>query len=276
MRRTEQGQLFDEDYQYNEFVEKFKPKRTTDDCYTPAPIYEAVAGWVEDEYGVSRETFVRPFYPGGNYETYEYPENCIVVDNPPFSILSKIIKFYNARGVRFFLFAPHLTLFNNVSTETSGIVTGSDITYSNGAIVNTDFLTNIESAMIRTAPKLYQRIKEANQEQTKEKPKYRHAKNVLMVAMLEPIARNGIEFALAKNEAEKVRTIDAMREIGKQLYGSGFIISDKADAAKEAAAKEAAAKAHTFELSERERAIVKRLNGEANIQSENENDIRLF
>lgn len=48
---------------YEGFVEKFKPKKTTDDCYTPPPVYEAIADWVANEYGVSREDFVRPFYP---------------------------------------------------------------------------------------------------------------------------------------------------------------------------------------------------------------------
>ena len=52
---------------YEEFVDKFKPKKTTDDCYTPVEIYDAVAGWVENEYRVNRCNFVRPFYPGGDY-----------------------------------------------------------------------------------------------------------------------------------------------------------------------------------------------------------------
>ena len=51
--------------EYNEFIDKFKPKLTTDDCYTPPNIYDAVADWVSEEYGLDRATFVRPFYPGG-------------------------------------------------------------------------------------------------------------------------------------------------------------------------------------------------------------------
>ena len=34
---------------YDEFVEKFKPKLTTDDCYTPPVVYEAVADWAANE-----------------------------------------------------------------------------------------------------------------------------------------------------------------------------------------------------------------------------------
>ena len=35
---------------YEGFVEKFKPKKTTDDCYTPPHIYEAVLQWVREQY----------------------------------------------------------------------------------------------------------------------------------------------------------------------------------------------------------------------------------
>ena len=66
---------------YDGFVEKFKPKKTTDDCYTPPEAYEVVAGWVEEKYGVDRSDMVRPFYPGGDYEAFEYPDGCCVVGN---------------------------------------------------------------------------------------------------------------------------------------------------------------------------------------------------
>ena len=34
--------------EYNAFVEKFEPKKTTDDCYTPPAVYDAVADYVAD------------------------------------------------------------------------------------------------------------------------------------------------------------------------------------------------------------------------------------
>ena len=79
---------------YNAFVNKFKPKKTTDDCYTPQNVYDAIADWVAAEYHLDRAGFVRPFWPGGDFERAAYPEGCTVVDNPPFSILSRIIRFY--------------------------------------------------------------------------------------------------------------------------------------------------------------------------------------
>lgn len=94
---------------YEEFIEKFKPKLTTDDCATPEPVYDAVLGWVAEEYGVDPKCVVRPFWPGLDYQQQEYPEGCVVVDNPPFSILSKICEWYLDRDIKFFLFAPSLT-----------------------------------------------------------------------------------------------------------------------------------------------------------------------
>lgn len=61
---------------YEEFVDKFKPKRTTDDCYTPPEIYDVVAEMVSERYGISREDMVRPFWPGGDFEAFNYPDGC--------------------------------------------------------------------------------------------------------------------------------------------------------------------------------------------------------
>ena len=49
-----------EDYQG--FVDKFKPKKTTDDCYTPKPVYDVVLAWVDKHVGIKGRKVVRPFY----------------------------------------------------------------------------------------------------------------------------------------------------------------------------------------------------------------------
>lgn len=154
---------------YEEFVEKFKPKKTTDDCYTPPVVYDAVADWVASEYGVNRDNFVRPFYPGGDYENYDYGKTAIVVDNPPFSILSKIVDFYISKNIPFFLFAPNLTFFSCIrNRDCTALVTDTNIIYDNGADIKTSFLTNLEpyDLRIRTAPTLYQAIKKSNRNDT--------------------------------------------------------------------------------------------------------------
>ena len=60
-RLDNQITLADVDPHYQLFIDKFKPKKTTDDCYTPSNIYEVVLDWVVNEYGIDRENVVRPF-----------------------------------------------------------------------------------------------------------------------------------------------------------------------------------------------------------------------
>lgn len=93
-----------ESKEYAEFIEKFKPKKTTDDCYTPGNIYDVVLSFAVKEYGLEGREVLRPFYPGGDYENTDYPDGCVVIDNPPFSILSKICAFMtNAELITFYL-----------------------------------------------------------------------------------------------------------------------------------------------------------------------------
>ena len=134
----------EETEEYRAFVEKFKPKKTTDDCYTPQNVYEAVRDWAVQEYGLEGREIVRPFWPGGDYERFAYPDGCVVIDNPPFSILAKIVKFYNDRGIRFFLFCNGLTAFGLIKDKRASVVcVGSSVVYDNGANVNTNFVTNL-------------------------------------------------------------------------------------------------------------------------------------
>ena len=118
--------------EYNEFLDKFEIAKTTDDCYTPDNIYETIAEYVVSEFGVLRENFVRPFYPGGDYQAVRYGPNDVVVDNPPFSILAQIIRFFCEGKVKFFIFAPALTLCTATDCDVTYIAAGANITYENG------------------------------------------------------------------------------------------------------------------------------------------------
>ena len=96
---------------YDEFVEKFKPKLTTDEYYTLEEVYAVVLDWVRRNSVVPFDDaqVMRPFRPGGDYQAEDY-DGRVVIDNPPFSILSSIVRWYTEHGVRFFLFAPAQTL----------------------------------------------------------------------------------------------------------------------------------------------------------------------
>ena len=137
---------------YEELVESAKPKLTTDDCYTPENIYSVVRDYVAERYGLDPETFVRPFYPGGDYQAEDYTGK-VVVDNPPFSILRKIMNFYNENGIKWFLFTPAMsTVIGTNYREKMHICLGAAVTYENGATVRTSFATNLEPAGIRRIP----------------------------------------------------------------------------------------------------------------------------
>ena len=245
---------------YEGFVEKFKPKKTTDDCYTPQLVYDAIAEWTAKEYGLDKSKFLRPFYPDGDYEKYDYSGG-IVVDNPPFSILSKIIQFYVERNIKFMLFCPTLTCcrYGDYCTV---LPVGVDIEYENGAVICTSFVTNLEPYEIRarTSPSLYQAVDEANKANTatlrKKVPKYSYPLNLVTTAAIYPYARYGIDFVVPRAESVRVSALDSQRTAKKTVFGCGWLISDKVMAEREKAERE---KAERWELSERELLMIENL-----------------
>ena len=88
--RMARGEISEEDEEYQAFLEKFEAKKTTDDCYTPDNIYDVVKKWCIERYGLKGKKIIRPFYPGGDYQKEDYSGDCVVIDNPPFSIISEI------------------------------------------------------------------------------------------------------------------------------------------------------------------------------------------
>lgn len=119
------------------------PKLINDEYYTPEAVYAAVVSFVASKYGVDPATFTRPFWPGADYKSHDYAGK-IVVDNPPFSCLSEILKYYNENKIKYFLFAPCLTVFNHLD-KCDIVLIRKEIIYENGAKVKTAFVTNLDS-----------------------------------------------------------------------------------------------------------------------------------
>lgn len=253
--------LFDD---YDAFVEKFRPKKTTDDCYTPPKVYEAVLDWARNRYGIPADApIVRPFFPGGDYENADYPAGCHVVDNPPFSIMAKIVRFYQERKIPFFLFANGLTLFNALSVKGVGaVVVRRSVVFENGANVNVGFLTNLGGNVMEIAPELDAAIKAASARRTPRSDTSAHGKivypdAVISAATAKRLVRPGVRFAVRHGEAAFIRKMDAQG--GEGIFGGGLLLSERA-AAEKAAAEKAAAR--VFALSPREREM-QRLLGRA-------------
>lgn len=247
---------------YEGFVEKFKPKKTTDDCYTPEDVYQLVLDYVGEKIDLNDKIILRPFYPGGDYESIDYPTNSIVIDNPPFSIISKICKYYISNNIKFFLFAPHITLFNVArNTDIAYIVTDADIVYENGAKVKTSFVTNLFNPGIIGDHELFERFKALNETKEVSLPKYKYPNNVLTVPMITSIIKNGISIKIDKGNYLHASALDSQKKQKKSIFGGGFFISEKAVAEKAVAEKAVAEKETViiWELSEREKNIIKSL-----------------
>ena len=249
---------------YAGFVEKFKPKKTTDDCYTPPAVYEAVKAWACQKYSIDPARTVRPFWPGGDYEHFDYPDGAVVLDNPPFSCLAKIVRFYQARQIHYFLFAPGLTALG-LTRHGAGIVyADSRITYHNGAVVNTAFATSYGPNVVEIAPDLGKAVKDAQRrDRTIKQTVYQYPPNLLTTQGVLALARHGVPYALPRQEAVFVRTLDEMKAEGKKAFGGALLISDAA-ASRKAVAEQTIPHSDTptrvWSLSEREMKIVEELN----------------
>ena len=268
--RMARGEISEEDEEYQAFLEKFEAKKTTDDCYTPDNIYDVVKKWCIERYELKGKKIIRPFYPGGDYQKEDYSGDCVVLDNPPFSIISEICEWYTERNIQFFMFAPALTLLGIARGTMNYVACCVGVTYANGANVSTSFVTNLGNKKIVASAELHELVEEANKENLrkmhKELPKYSYPDEVLTATMLGYMAAHGTSLEIDEKDVHFIRALDSQKESGKGLFGSGFLLSEKAAAEKAAAEKAAAEKAaaekvdtNIWELSEREREIIKSL-----------------
>lgn len=248
---------------YGAFVEKFKPKKTTDDCYTPPAVYETIKDWACREFDIDPAKIVRPFYPGGNYERFDYSGGKVVVDNPPFSILAKICTFYHDRGIPFFLFAPSLTIFSSTSHNGAHmIVTNSTIEYTNGAQINTSFVTSFGDDLIRTAPDLANAIDETakhiRKEQRRPLPKYAYPHELLTVSRLGKISKQ-IEFRIKTSDVAFTDRLASQKAVKKSIFGGGYLMSEAKAAELKAAELKAAKDVTVWPLNDKEKQIIEKL-----------------
>ena len=245
---------------YDEFVDKFKQKLTTDDCYTPPEVYKIVKDFVNEKVAsLEGREVIRPFFPGGDFEDLkQYPAGCVVLDNPPFSIFSKIVRFYLEHGIDFFLFGPQLTLASSPK-DVCYIVADACVIYENGAVVRTGFITNmVHDIRIWVDSSIHKKLIDV-QGTADELMKYKLPENVVTIARLGKLAARGRELKIRKNECEFIHDLDGMKDGGKGLYGGGFLLSRLAEERLEAEMAEAEMAEINIQLSPRELAIVDEL-----------------
>ncbi len=173
--------------------------------------------WTIERYNISPDTkIIRPFWPDSDYKTLDYPEGAVVIDNPPFSIAAEILRWYNERGIKYLLFANHLTLFNSARHATP-IVTNAAVIYENGANVSTSFITNMDTNALVLAGDLATRLNAL-------KPQKRKAKSILPgdihnAATMGKFASLGMCEEFTHDEIRTVKNY-----CGKGVFGTGLMI----------------------------------------------------
>lgn len=118
-------------------------RATKDEIYTDETEYNDLTEFFKQYYPTAfAGPIVRPFYPGGDYtDLTQYPADCLVFDNPPFSMSSKIIKFYLTHNIKFLLFSPG----NSISSirQNISVWNGCTIHYDATSFF-TQFVTNLD------------------------------------------------------------------------------------------------------------------------------------
>ena len=244
-------------HDYEAFIKKFTENpKTTDECWTPRDVYEAVVRYVGEVYPLEGKEVLRPFYPGGDYEHAEYPEDGVVIDNPPFSQFSKICRFYMAKGVPFFLFGPGLTIMSCCKYGCTAVFVDDQLEFSNGAKVRCNFASNLFGDLLAiTAPRLSELLRACPSQDVKVAlPRYDYPINLLSATDMQTIAKGEEPFAVPREGTAPIRNLENMPK-GKHLFGDHYLLPDELARAKERA-KERAKSAIHVELSEEERRIV--------------------
>lgn len=172
----------------------------------------------------------------------------MVIDNPPFSIYAKVVRFYLSRGIHFLLFAPGLTQLV-AGADVCYLCTFNNVTYQNGALVRTCFTTNlVPDTRLWTCPELRRRVQQAADDyynrvirnlygckKNGAKKKYAYPDHLITAATVGKIAVRGVELRIPAHECTYIR-----RAGDVELFGSGLLLSLKA-ADERAAAERAAA-----------------------------------
>lgn len=103
--------------------------------------------------------------------------------------------------------------------------------------------------MAQTSPDLTKAINRENDRlikaNTKELPKYDYPMNVITAAMMQRYARYGVDLKIRADDCIQVGSLDAQKQAGKSIFGSGLLLCERA--------------AVRWELSDREKAIIQQL-----------------
>lgn len=116
------------------------------------------------------------------------------------------------------------TLTVRLCLTTRRIIVDCQITYENGARVETSFVTSYSGGIVaQTSPDLTKAINRENDRlikaNTKELQKYDYPMNVITAAMMKRYARYGVDLKIRADDCIQVGGLDAQKQAGKRYLG---------------------------------------------------------
>lgn len=240
---------------------------STDECYTPPAVYDTVLDYAVDRYNLQGKHIVRPFIPGGDYQKYVYDENDVVVDNPPFSMTTKIVNWYIDHNIPFFLFINGLygvSLSRGLHGKATVINTNANISFyhkPNNKAVKLGFVTNLEpkNVILRGDVALTNKL---NGLVKKKAPnKYQYPENMIRNSDVLAALRRGVELQLTTNNCLFKDNLDYNKEHKLvDVHGGCYLVDDNVYNEYKAAMEKVPPSTHHVTFSEREKAIIEKLN----------------
>lgn len=212
---------------------------SADECYTPPSVYDTVLNYAVERYNLQGKHIVRPFIPGGAFQKYVYAKNDVVIDNPPFSMTTKIVNWYIDNNIPFFLFVNGLygvSLSRGINRKATVIVTNANVSFYNKGSekrIKLGFVTNLEpkNIVIRGDASLTKRLNGlVNKKSFK---RFRYPENFLKNSDILSALQRNVELKLTTDNCmfednldyHKAQTRDTSQRLS--VFGGGYLVNDK-------------------------------------------------
>lgn len=240
---------------------------TLDECYTSPEVYDTVLKYAVERYNLQGKHIVRPFIPGGDYQRYVYDKNDVVIDNPPFSMTTKITKWYINHNIPFFLFINGqygVSLSRGLRGKATVIATNANASFyhnPNNKLIKLGFVTNLEpkNIIIRGDAALTNKLNGLVKK--KALNKYKYPENMIRNSDVLTAINRGVELKLTTNNCIFEDRMDYHKEHKLSgVFGGCYLVDDNVYNEYKSATENVPPYTHRVMLSEREKGIIEKLN----------------
>ena len=240
---------------------------TLDESNTSPEVYDTVLKYAVERYHLQGKHVVRPFVPSGNYQHYVYDKNDVVIDNPPFSMTTKITKWYINHDIPFFLFINGqyaVSLSRGLHGKATVIATNANVSFyheSNNKVIKMGFVTNLEPKDIVLRGDVALTNKLNSLVKKKSLNKFKYPKNIIRNSDVLTAIHRGVELQLTTNNCLFEDRLDYHKEHKlKGAVGGCYLVDDNVYNEYKVSMEKVLPHTHHVVLSEREKAIVEKLN----------------